>query len=137
MVRRARLDGVLFRDWRVQANTKTDNAWVEYMYSPRESVDNQAQQPAYGRIRSMFLHTLPTGPQQSETRLFVNCKWYEIADDVEAVSGLPVIRPNDNWEACSIVLLQDCRPVNVVCWPHNPDDESCPLLQVLCICKMY
>ena len=84
---------------------------------------------AYGRIQKMFKHRMYPGA--AAPCLFVaNCDWYELVR-VDDVTGLPVIRYNENFEACKLVDLETCVRSNCVFWPHDPLNADSDLYTVI------
>ena len=121
--KQAELDGVLFCTMTKAANMVTDSSCIMQDYF--DSVTRQTTR-AYGRIVSMFEHTMHPG-LAAPSGVVVECKWYELVG-TNPVNGLPTVRYNPNWDAGRHVFLHTCVPASCAFWPKDPwtplDDTS-------------
>ena len=77
----------------------------------------------------MFMHLMH--PEEDAPTLFVaSCDWYE-KEGVDDGTGLTRVRLNPNFDACKLVSIQDCIPMNIVLWPVSPLELDGDLFYVI------
>jgi hypothetical protein len=75
----------------------------------------------------MFTHAAHAG---DDPKVVIQATWYEKIG-VNPVNGLPQIKPQPNFDSCSVTFLDQCVPLNCVFFPSNPWDTDCDLQDVL------
>lgn len=116
LIKRATLDGVEFRTLESQARFKMNNASVMMKYLSAESGDVVV---GYGIIESMFVHKFwPDDPEAPE-KVIIQADWFEQVG-TNPTNGLPQIKRNPNFNACSVAFLDMCTAANCVFMKSDP-----------------
>ena len=123
-IKKATLDGVLFRTEASQDKFRADNACVSEDY--KESGSNSQVLVNYGIIKSMFLHSLGNEPEE----IIVECDWYEKVG-INPRTQLIQVRRNHNFDRCRVNFLKNLYPHNLVLWPSTATTPENGLLDVI------
>jgi hypothetical protein len=116
IIKRASLDGVEFRTAQSQEKFKMNNACVMMNYL---SAETGQEVIGYGVIQKMFTHQFwPDDPEAPE-KVIVQADWYELVG-ANPINGLPQIRRNNNFNACSVAFLDMCVAANCIFMPSDP-----------------
>lgn len=83
---------------------------------------------AYGVIKEMFSHSFGPEPD-AEKYVIISADWYEHVS-TNPINGLPQVRYQNNFDACSLAFLEDCIPDNCCFFRFNPWDPDCDLYDV-------
>ena len=123
-IKKATLDGVLFRTEASQMKFRADNACVSEDY--KESGSNSQVLVNYGVIKTMFLHKLGNEPEE----IIVECDWYEKVG-INPCTQLIQVRRNHNFDRCRVNFLKNLYPHNLVMWPSTATAPENGLLDVI------
>jgi hypothetical protein len=127
-IQRASFGKSTFRTESSQADFKMNDACIMTRYITEES---GTESIGYRIIMRMFIHKLfDSSEDPNDEKIVIQARWYECVG-VNPVNGLPQIKHQPNFDACSVAFLENCVPENLLFLQSNPWDEECELLDVI------
>ena len=92
-------------------------------------IHNTTLSNRYGVITRMFLHSF-WPDAEAPKKIVVQADWYEQVGK-NPVNGLPQIRFQANFSACSLAFLDDCIAENCAFFPSDPWNDKSDLFDVV------
>ena len=112
--------------YRNRGNFAADDTSIKAWFTDPDDDDRQLAK--YGRVRSIFEHSLFPG---KASRFFVECDWLDPLDATNGMAqGLRNPRSVMN-QTSRIACLSDCAPYNIALLSQRPQDPGCTRFAIL------